>query len=72
MTNQEERFCPRCCYREVGNYCEKCGSRLIDISKWEYGCKCGELIQPWEHYCRNCGEELTLDQILDYSETIEK
>ena len=63
-----EGFCPQCRYREVGNYCWKCGSFLIDISNWGMKCECGKLIYPWVWHCQNCGRINSMDNIILYVE----
>lgn len=64
MTKQEG-FCLHCRYREMGNYCRKCGSQLVDISRFgNIKCECDARIYPWDYYCANCGRVITVDNLI--------
>ena len=65
----EGKFCLKCSYREIGsNFCQECGTELIDLKKFDMKCKCGLKIIPWEKYCRNCGKMISRDSIYCYLE----
>lgn len=69
MAEKRDGFCLQCRYREMGNYCQRCGSHLVDILSWDMECpKCGRFIFPWYYYCDECGERITQDSIILYLE----
>jgi len=72
-TKEEEigGFCLHCRYREIGNYCQVCGSRLVDISNFCMKCCCGKNIMLWHNFCSNCGKPTTTDEIFRYLEETE-
>ena len=72
MIKDIQGFCPHCRYREFGNYCGRCGSRLIDIARFDMKCECGKDILPWNYYCRDCGKGTTMDNIISYLEKQEE